>query len=96
MIRTDFKKARSGDRAAIAETKEYLVQMAADWMRPEWAEVDWSKISDMTFIELNMAKKQETKKVLDSMCLSCPNFVTHVSQLYWIAASRGGCADRLG
>lgn len=77
--KTDFKKARSGDRAALAETQAYLAELATDWKRPEWAEVDWSKIHDMTFMELHLAKQQETAKVTEAACLSCPNFIAHVS-----------------
>lgn len=78
-LKLDIEKIRGGDRAAIADAQAQLANLASDFTRPEWTEGDWSKVKDMTFMELNQAKQQETAMVLNTMCLSCPKFVTHVS-----------------
>lgn len=75
----NIDKARSGDRAAIAGIQAQLADLASDFKRPEWTEGDWSKVKDMTFTELNQTKQQKIAMVLNTKCLSCPKFVTHVS-----------------
>lgn len=82
-LKLDIEKVRSGDRAAIAGAQAQLADLASDFRRPEWMEGDWSKVRDMTFMELNQAKQQETEMVLNTTCLSCPNFVKHVSLLFY-------------
>lgn len=78
-LKLNIEKIHSGDQAAIADAQAQLADLASDFKRPEWAEGDWSKVKDMTFMELNQAKQQEMATVLNATCLSCPNFVAHVS-----------------
>lgn len=79
IIKFDSQAVRRGDKLAIAGLQAQLLDLLGDWKRPEWIEGDWSKINDMTFIELRQSKQQETATILNCTCLSCPNFVTHVS-----------------
>lgn len=94
-LKLDIEKVRSGDRTAITDAQARLVELASDFKRPEWAEGDWSKVKDMTFMELNQAKQQETEMVLNATCLSCPKFLAHVSLIYSIGLvfGLGDCAD---
>ncbi|KAL0633558.1 Antiviral helicase ski2 [Maublancomyces gigas] len=76
-LKLDIEKVRSGDRTAITDAQARLVDLASDFKQPEWTEGDWSKVKDMTFMELNQAKQQETEAVLNATCLSCPKFLAH-------------------
>lgn len=96
-LKLDIEKVRSGDRTAITDAQARLVDLASDFKRPEWTEGDWSKVKDMTFMELNQAKQQETEAVLNATCLSCPKFLAHVSPIYSfgleLVFGMGDCTD---
>lgn len=94
-LKLNIEKVRSGDRTTITDIQAQLADLASDFKRPEWAEGDWSKVKDMTFMELNQAKQQETEMVLNATCLSCPKILTHVSPIYSMAGARvGDCVNR--
>lgn len=92
-LKFDIQGARRGERTAVSDLQTQLLELAGDWQRPEWVEGDWSKINDLTFIELRQAKQQETGMILNCACLSCPDFVTHVSCHYRLISNGEAHAD---
>lgn len=63
-----------GYLAAVAE----LSRLCQSWTLPEWDELDWSKIKDMTTRELLEKRKQVAEAAQQGACISCPEFLKHV------------------
>lgn len=64
-----------GYPAAVAE----LSRLCQSWTLPEWDELDWSKIKDMTTRELLEKRRQVAEAAQQGACISCPEFLKHVS-----------------
>ncbi|OBT73414.1 hypothetical protein VF21_08078 [Pseudogymnoascus sp. 05NY08] len=62
-----------GYLAAVAE----LSRLCQSWTLPEWDELDWSKIKDMTTRELLEKRRQVAEAAQQGACISCPEFLKH-------------------
>ncbi|KFX88195.1 hypothetical protein V490_07774 [Pseudogymnoascus sp. VKM F-3557] len=62
-----------GYNAAVAE----LSRLCQSWSLPEWDELDWSKIKDMTTRELLEKRRQVAEAAQQGACISCPEFLKH-------------------
>ncbi|OBT50372.1 hypothetical protein VE04_09051 [Pseudogymnoascus sp. 24MN13] len=62
-----------GYLAAVAE----LSRLCQSWTLPEWDELDWSKIKDMTTRELLEKRRQVAESAQQGACISCPEFLKH-------------------
>ncbi|KAL5349704.1 Antiviral helicase ski2 [Pseudogymnoascus australis] len=62
-----------GYLAAVAE----LSRLCQSWTLPEWDELDWSKIKDMTTRELLEKRRQIAEAAQQGACISCPDFLKH-------------------
>ncbi|OBT63774.1 hypothetical protein VE03_06908 [Pseudogymnoascus sp. 23342-1-I1] len=58
---------------AVAE----LSRLCQSWTLPEWDELDWNKIKDMTTRELLEKRRQVAEAAQQGACISCPEFLKH-------------------
>lgn len=59
--------------------KEEVYQLVKDWQSSAWDELDWVKVHDMSLREIIQKREQESKVAQEGRCLSCPQFLKHVS-----------------
>jgi antiviral helicase SKI2 len=78
-MKFDVAAAVKGEVVTLQAAKEELAALTDDWNRPEWKELDWSKIKDLQFLETLEARKQQIKKAEECVSISCPKFARHVS-----------------
>jgi antiviral helicase SKI2 len=78
-VRFDISAAIRGEAETMSQAKQELNSLCQSWDKPEWTELDWSKLKEFNFLELFEARKQEISKSEDSTCLSCPSFSKHVN-----------------
>ena len=72
----DLLKHRE-EQARFAEGE--IANICVSWDQPQWNEIDWSRIKELTTRDLLEYRKQEAVKVQQAHCVECPNFVKHVS-----------------
>lgn len=72
----DAAGVRRANPTANEEVKNELIDIYRDL--GHLAEVDWSKVRDMTFHEDRALKRAAIDKIAGSHCLQCPNFLEHV------------------
>ncbi len=64
--------------AEAAKFAENLSKTYGSWNQPQWDELDWSHIKELTTRDLLEHRKQEGIKAQNAKTCSCPNFVKHV------------------
>lgn len=77
-VKFDIHAAIKGETVTLQAAKEELNSFIQDWNKPEWKELDWTKIKDLHFLETLEARKQKIRIAEDSTCISCPDFAKHV------------------
>jgi antiviral helicase SKI2 len=77
-VKFDISAAIRGEAVTLQTAKEELNSLAEDWGKPEWTELDWTKVKDLSFQEIYEARKQQIAKAEDATCISCPGFAKHV------------------
>jgi antiviral helicase SKI2 len=77
-VKFDVSAALRADTVTLQAAKEELNALTGDWNKPEWRELDWTKIKNLQFLEILEARKQQSERAQDSVCISCPNFAKHV------------------
>jgi len=90
-VRFDIAAAIRGDALVLQTAKEELSALAENWDRPEWKELDWTKIKDLQFLDLYEARKRQIRIAEDSNCTDCPNFQHHVMPLHIFLLPNSGC-----
>lgn len=76
-VKFDISAAIRGETLTLQTAKEELNSLTEDWNKPEWKELDWTKIKDLQFLEILEARKQHIRQAEDATCISCPNFLRH-------------------
>lgn len=70
----------------MAEQKKFaekdFVEQYSDWTSAVYNEVDWSKVQELQVREILGHRTVVTQLCQTAECLSCPNFLKHVSDLY--------------
>jgi antiviral helicase SKI2 len=62
------------ERFAQAE----LAKICASWTLPEWEELDWSRIKELSIRDTMGLREQQLVKIENANCVECPTFVKHV------------------
>ena len=57
-----------------------IAKICASWGQPQWDELDWSRIKELTTRDILEHRNREAVKVKQAWCIACPSFVKHVSQ----------------
>lgn len=65
--------------AEAAKFAEDLSKNYEPWEYPQWDELDWSRIKELTTRDILEYRKQEAVKAQRVHALECPNFFKHVS-----------------
>lgn len=77
----DIKAASRGEVSALRTAESELTSLAADFSRHEWNEVDWTKIKDLSFLEVLEARKRDLERMVEqdgwTCAKSCPDFKRH-------------------
>jgi antiviral helicase SKI2 len=66
------------------EAKEKLAKLCQSWESDEWNELDWTKLKDMQLRDILLKRVGESTIAQKAACLKCPQFVKHVSPLYFL------------
>jgi antiviral helicase SKI2 len=61
------------------EAVKELSRLCQSWELPEWDELDWGKIKDLSIRDLLEKRRQEAEISQHCACVSCPDFLKHVS-----------------
>lgn len=59
-----------------------FVEQYSDWTSAVYNEVDWSKVQELQVRETLGHRTAVTQLCQTGVCLSCPNFLKHVSWLH--------------
>lgn len=61
------------------EAVKELSRLCQSWELPEWDELDWGKIKDLSIRDLLEKRREEAEISQRCVCVSCPDFLKHVS-----------------
>ena len=57
-----------------------IAKICSSWDQPQWDELDWSRIKELTTRDILEHRKKEAVTAQQSYALECLNFVKHVSE----------------
>ena len=72
----DAAGVRRSNPTTNEEVKMELIQVYKDMAAI--GEIDWSKVRDLPFNEVRIARQAAIDTIRVSHCLECPNFLEHV------------------
>ena len=72
------------DKDAAKFAKTEVAKLSTSWMEPQWDELDWAKVKEMTTREILDQRNQNATKAQQGHCFECPNFIKHVSDTLFV------------
>ncbi|KAG0638979.1 putative antiviral helicase SKI2 [Tuber brumale] len=82
ITRLGIARARQGSREDVRAIEEELKALFWNWTFPEWTEVDWSKVKDLTTLECFEYRRTKVGEIDRFRCLECDNFAAHFHSSY--------------
>lgn len=80
MVKQDPSRTVNLDRDPPQESVDEILALCANWTSATWDELDWYKIKDMAVREILDKRKRVAASAQGASCISCPDFVKHVSR----------------
>jgi antiviral helicase SKI2 len=65
-----------------------LTKYTKSWLNSAWDEVDWSKVKELQVRDILAQREAQVQIIQSCHCLSCPNFLKHVSGFYPLPMTR--------
>lgn len=78
LVKFDISKARKGEVESLNSAETELRELVSDWNKGEWAEVDWSKVKDLSLLEIVESRKNALEQARAYACARCPRLLNHV------------------
>ncbi|PWW75541.1 antiviral helicase [Tuber magnatum] len=82
VTRLDITRAHQGIREDVRAIEDELKALHGKWTYPEWTEVDWSRVKDLTTLECFEYRKTKEREIRRYRCLGCDNFAAHFHSGY--------------
>ncbi|BFZ61214.1 Antiviral helicase ski2 [Saitoella coloradoensis] len=76
-IKVDANLARRQDKTTLQSAADELSNVAVDVFSPSYEEADWSKVKDLTFVEIRNSRHASAIAAQQQACLDCPEFLKH-------------------
>ena len=70
----------SGDVEVVKFTETEMLKFMASWLEPQWNELDWSRIKEITTRDLLERRADAARRAQQGACFDCSDFVKHVSK----------------
>lgn len=75
----DAALSKDSEQQKLAQ--EELIPLCTSWTNPEWEELDWTKIKDLSFRNILDERRRAAEAAQNKVCIQCPKFTQHVGSL---------------
>ncbi|KAJ9668094.1 Antiviral helicase ski2 [Coniosporium apollinis] len=71
----DAALSKDSEQQKLAQ--EELIPLCTSWTNPEWEELDWTKIKDLSFRNILDERRRAAEAAQNKVCIQCPKFTQH-------------------